>query len=394
MNSRRNSALPDTDVLAKWESGACCSVTCKLSSSGLEAGGEDYREILEEECGGVAITPDEPIKDPLVTLGELALGGAQILLASAAASGEEWVGREKAANCTSASAARRCGREEKKGVLTVNTEEISGWQFPGETRRSCAEFESVLECGWQGGGGNKGAKIEKEFGKVAFVNEEGGARAAMVPLAVLLLTGDAPALVPGPKENTSASVRAVAAPLHILDELSCWLQKEKAKEALAMKTEQIHFVEASCRLKQKLPEGQPMTLELTPRKAEMTRNNHTRAKRQFLFHLSCPTAATVDQGEKQLLKQLISDILQSGELYSRGHCNSIALLTSRGNESLLWRGKYGAAYSSQRAQLMSRQQLGTVATSLPALCLHAHRKICPQQIWVSTSCTSLTLAKF
>lgn len=28
---------------------------------------------------------------------------------------EEWVGREKAANCTSASAARRCGREEKKG---------------------------------------------------------------------------------------------------------------------------------------------------------------------------------------------------------------------------------------------------------------------------------------
>lgn len=59
----------------------------KLSSSGLEAGGEDYREILEEECGGVAITPDEPIKDPLVTLGELALGGAQLLLASAAASG-------------------------------------------------------------------------------------------------------------------------------------------------------------------------------------------------------------------------------------------------------------------------------------------------------------------
>lgn len=81
-------------------------------------------------------------------------------------------------------------------------------------------------------------------------------------------------------------------------------------------------------------------------------------------------------------------------LMVQGHCNSIALLTSRGNESLLWRGKYGAAYSSQRAQLMSRQQLGTVATSLPALCLHAHRKICPQQIWVSTSCTSLTLAKF
>lgn len=48
---------------------------------------------------------------------------------------------------------------------------------------------------------------------ISLSQSQGGARAAMVPLAALLLAGDAPASVPGPKENTSASVRAVAAPL-------------------------------------------------------------------------------------------------------------------------------------------------------------------------------------
>lgn len=71
----------------------------------------------------------------------------------------------------------------------------------------------------------------------------------------------------------------------------------------------------------------------------------------------------------------------------QGHCNSIASLISGGNESLVWKGKHSAAGRSQRAQLMSRQQLWTVATSLPTLCLHAHRKICHY------ICISLTLAK-
>jgi len=32
-------------------------------------------------------------------------------------------------------------------VLTANTVEISGWQFPGQPQRSRAAIESELECG-------------------------------------------------------------------------------------------------------------------------------------------------------------------------------------------------------------------------------------------------------
>lgn len=63
------------------------NVMCKLSSSGLEAGGEDYRESPKEKCAGVAIASDKHIKDQVVTLGEAVLGSAMFLLASTAASG-------------------------------------------------------------------------------------------------------------------------------------------------------------------------------------------------------------------------------------------------------------------------------------------------------------------
>ena len=49
---------------------------------------ETTETVGEEECGGVAMTPEEPMKDPAVTSGETVYGGAQLLLASAAALGE------------------------------------------------------------------------------------------------------------------------------------------------------------------------------------------------------------------------------------------------------------------------------------------------------------------
>lgn len=49
---------------------------------------ETTEKAGEEECVGVAITPEEPIKDPAVTLEETVHGEAQLLLAPAAASGE------------------------------------------------------------------------------------------------------------------------------------------------------------------------------------------------------------------------------------------------------------------------------------------------------------------
>lgn len=44
-------------------------------------------KVGEEECVGVAITPEKCIKDPAVTLGETVYGEAQFLLAYAAALG-------------------------------------------------------------------------------------------------------------------------------------------------------------------------------------------------------------------------------------------------------------------------------------------------------------------
>lgn len=48
---------------------------------------ETTEKAGEEECVGVAIAPEEPIKDPAVTLGETVHAEAQLLLASTAALG-------------------------------------------------------------------------------------------------------------------------------------------------------------------------------------------------------------------------------------------------------------------------------------------------------------------
>lgn len=45
-------------------------------------------KVVVEECVGAAITPENCIKDPAVTLGETVYGEAQFLLAYAAALGE------------------------------------------------------------------------------------------------------------------------------------------------------------------------------------------------------------------------------------------------------------------------------------------------------------------
>lgn len=49
---------------------------------------ETTEKVAEEECVGVAITPEKSKKDPAATLGETVYGEAQLLLAYAASLGE------------------------------------------------------------------------------------------------------------------------------------------------------------------------------------------------------------------------------------------------------------------------------------------------------------------